>query len=60
METICVIELVNRREEYKRRDEKECAKGVVYIGCVLDIALKERLLEYLFYIQWYIYIYNMV
>jgi hypothetical protein len=50
--------LVNRREEkieYKRRDEKECAKGVVYIGCVLDIALKERLLEYfILYTKWYI------
>lgn len=28
------------REECKRRDEKECANRVVYIGCVLDIALK--------------------
>jgi hypothetical protein len=37
----CVIELVNREEKnIRERDEKECDKGVVYIGCVLDIALK--------------------
>lgn len=28
------------REEYIERDEKECGKRVVYIGCDLDIALK--------------------